>query len=503
MRFKQVYFLYGINKLMNMEKYQITILGLGPGESRLLTLEAWQELEKVTEIYLRTNRHPAVAGFPAHLQVHSFDDIYQKAGDFSYVYQTIVDKVIELGKRSQGVHYAVPGHPFVAEATTPLIINRAQQEGMSVRVIEGISFLEPLFTALKLDPLPGLTITDALELAATHYPLFPPHYPAIIAQLYSRQVAADVKLTLMEVYPAEHEVSLVHYAGTKQQSIENCYLYEIDHSSQIDWMSSLYLPALDKPASFEAFQEVIAHLRAPEGCPWDREQTHASLRPHLLEETYELLDALDKGDTNSIKEELGDLLLQVLMHAQIAHEEGEFDLTDVLRTVHHKIVSRHPHVFGNLNVSGSGEVLRNWEAIKATERVNNGKADKGLLDSIPRYLPALNQAEQYQQRAARVGFDWKDLDGVLQKVNEELVELSQVTDDQSKMEEFGDLLFSLVNVARWFGIDAESALRTANERFANRFRYMEGEARKRGKSLNQMTMEELDVLWEEAKSDNH
>lgn len=491
--------MYGINRIMEIENYQITILGLGPGGAHLLTRQAWEELEKVNEIYLRTNRHPAVVNLPSHLSIHSFDDLYQRAGDFSTVFQTIVDTVIEMGKRSQGVLYAVPGHPFVAEATTPAILKRALQEGMRIQVIEGISFLEPLFTALKLDPLPGLTIIDALELATVHYPLFPPHYPAIIAQLYSRQVAADIKLTLMEVYPAEHEVNLVHNAGTHQQRIESCRLYEIDRSPYIDWMSTLYLPALDKTASFEAFQEVVAHLRAPEGCPWDREQDHASLRPHLLEETYELLDALDKNDVKAMEEELGDLLLQILMHAQIAHEEGEFDLTDVFRTIHHKIVKRHPHVFGNLKVADSDEVLRNWETIKANERVENGKADKGLLDSIPRYLPALNQAEQYQERAARVGFDWKDLDGVLQKVNEELVEISQTSDPQSKREEFGDLLFSLVNVARWLGIDAESALRTANERFANRFRYIEAEVRKAGKQVNQLTLEELDALWEEAK----
>ncbi|MGB9586343.1 MAG: nucleoside triphosphate pyrophosphohydrolase, partial [Anaerolineales bacterium] len=403
------------------------------------------------------------------------------------------------GKRTQGIIYAVPGHPFVAEATTPAILKEAALQGLTTQVIDGISFLEPLFTALQIDPLPMLTIVDALDLAAAHVPPFPPHQAAVIVQMYSAPVVSDVKLTLMETYPPEHTVKFVHNAGAYNQIVEELALYEIDRSKNIDWMSSLYVPALDKEASFESFQEVIAHLRSPEGCPWDREQTHGTLRPHLLEETYELLDAIDKKDILAMKEELGDLLLQILMHAQIAHEEGEFDLSDVLRAINHKIVSRHPHVFGDVNVTSSSEVLRNWEKIKANERMENGKSDKGLLDSIPRYLPALNQAEQYQQRAARVGFDWKDIGGVLQKVSEELQEIAMAEDIQAKSDEFGDLLFALVNVARWLGIDAESALRTSNERFANRFRYMERQAREKGLDLSKLTLEELDALWEEAK----
>jgi tetrapyrrole methylase family protein/MazG family protein len=478
---------------------QIVILGLGPGEAKYLTREAWAVLENAVEVFLRTNKHPSVAELPPHLRVYSFDHLYQKAASFEEVYRSIVEEVIRLGRRPQGVVYAVPGHPFVAEATTPAILKQAEAEGITTRVVDGVSFLEPLFSALRIDPLPMLSIVDALDLASLHVPTFPPHLPAVIVQLYSPQVAADVKLTLMEAYPPEHAVKFVHHAGTRQEVVEELALYEMDQSRRIDWMSSLYVPALDKEASFEAFQEVVAHLRSPEGCPWDREQDHMSLRPYLLEETYELLDAMDKGDVASMKEELGDLLLQVLLHAQIAHEEGEFELSDVLRYIHHKLVKRHPHVFGDVMVANSGEVLRNWEQIKAIERVDNGNTEGGMLDSIPRALPALSQAEQIQRRAARVGFDWKEISGVLQKLREEITELEKAGDEQKRAEEFGDVLFSMVNVARWMNVDAESALRESNERFARRFRFIEAAAREQKKNLQQMTLEEMEALWEEAK----
>lgn len=478
---------------------QIILLGLGPGDIKYLTKEAWDVLENATEIYLRTARHPAVSQFPPHLKVHSFDHFYQRSADFETVYSNIVAEVIRLGKRSQGVIYAVPGHPFVAEATTPAILKEAELEGLETRVIDGVSFIEPLLTALRIDPLPSLVVVDALELAAAHVPSFPPNFPAIIVQLYSPQVAADVKLTLMETYPPDYPVKYVHGAGTPMAVVEEIQLFEIDRSERINWMSSLYIPPMEKETAFEAFQEVVAHLRAPEGCPWDREQTHASLRPYLLEETYELLEAIDQEDTASMKEELGDLLLQVLIHAQIAHEEGEFELTEVLSTIHRKLVKRHPHVFGEITVQDTGEVLRNWEQIKAVERMDNGNEQAGMLDSVPRSLPALNQAEQYQRRAARVGFDWKDVSGVLQKVGEELAEIANAQDQKEKFEEFGDLLFALVNVARWMNVEAESALREANQRFARRFRYIEAGARQQGKRLNQMSLEEMDDLWEQAK----
>lgn len=481
-----------------MNSRGIILLGLGPGDPGQLTRQAWEILEAAEEVYLRTRHHPVVMHLPASLRVHTFDDLYEQGPTFEDVYRRIVEQVLTLGRRSQGVIYAVPGHPFIAEATGPEIARRASEAGIAVQVVEGVSFLGPIFSALGSDPFPHTALADALELAAGHVPPFPPDVPAVIAQLYSREVASDVKLTLMSVYPDEHPVRLVHAAGTPDQWVEELPLHQIDQSERVGLLSTLYVPPLAAGTSFEAFQEVIAHLRAPDGCPWDREQTHQSLRPHLLEETYEALAALDAADPGSLREELGDLLLQIVLHAQIASEGGDFNISEIIAGIHHKIVRRHPHVFGDLELPNVDGVLVNWERLKAAERVENGKADASLLDSVALALPALIQAEQYQQRAARVGFDWPEIRGVLEKVEEELRELLQ-SGEAERSAELGDLLFAVANLARWYKVEPESALREANARFKKRFKYIESTARSRGITVADLSLEEMDRLWQEAK----
>jgi len=482
---------------------KIILLGLGPGDPILLTQEAQQILESTSEIYLRTRQHPTVAGFPASVQIHSFDELYDQYPSYSDVYAHIIEQILELGKRPQGVLYAVPGHPYVAEATCPEIARRARLEGIPVQIIEGLSFIEPTLTALGIDPLPHLAILDALELATAHVPPFPPDAPALIAQIHSRVVANEVKLTLMETYPDEHPVRLVHAAGTPQELVEALPLHAIDASPSIGLLTSLYLPPLEKGTSFEAFQEIIAHLRAPDGCPWDREQTHQTLRTNLLEETYEALDALDVDDPAKMREEFGDLLLQITLHAQIANEYGEFNLAQVFKSIYDKIIHRHPHVFGDWKVSGVDNVLLNWEKLKAAERSEeqneNGGPDKGLLDGVALALPALSQAEEIQRRAARVGFDWPDARGVVDKINEECHELLNAEDLASRSDELGDLLFAVVNLARHYKIDAESALRETNSRFRTRFAHIEQVARSQGKTINELSLDEMESYWQEAK----
>jgi len=479
----------------------ITILGLGPGAPGQLTRQAWDWISQISEIFLRTNQHPTIAGFPRNLKVHSFDNLYQDAESFESVYAQIVEKVLELGQRPEGVTYAVPGHPYVAEAASPEIARRARQIGLQVQVIEGISFLEPTFTALGLDPFPQMTLVDALELGMAHHPSFPPSLPGLVAQIYSRQVASEVKLTLNAVYPDEHPVRLVHAAGTTDQLVENLALYEIDRSPHLGLLSTLYVPPLGADTSLEAFQEIVAHLRAPNGCPWDREQTHASLRTNLLEETYEALEALDADDPAGMVEEFGDLMLQVVLHAQIASENGEFTMADILQGIIRKIIRRHPHVFGDLKVDGVSGVLQNWEKLKAAERKANGQEhSKGVLNGLPRSLPALSQAQEFQDRAARVGFDWNDIQPVIDKVFEELEEVRSALTPEEREKELGDLLFALVNFVRWYKVDAETALRTTNLRWRKRFTHLEQRARQQGHSLQEMTLAEMDVLWEEAKN---
>ncbi len=482
---------------------KIILLGLGPGDASLLTLHAQEVLENATEIYLRTIQHPTVASFPSSLEVHSFDELYDQLPSFDDVYARIIEAVLELGRRTQGVIYAVPGHPYVAEATCPEIARRARLEGIPIQVIEGLSFIEPSLTALGLDPLPHLAIVDALELASAHVPPFPPDAPALIAQLHSKAIANEVKLTLMETYPDVHPVRLVHAAGTAHQLVEDVPLHAIDQSESIGLLTSLYLPPLGKGTSFEAFQEIIAHLRAPDGCPWDKEQDHQTLRTNLLEETYEALAALDADDPAHMREEFGDLLLQITLHAQIANEYGEFNINQVLKGIYDKIIRRHPHVFGDWKVDGVENVLQNWEKLKAAERADeykeNGGKVKGLLDGVEPSLPALAQAEKIQGRAARVGFDWPDTRGVVDKINEECHELLVAEDLASRSDELGDLLFAVVNLARHYGIDAESALRGTNTRFRQRFAHIEQSARSLGKTVSDLSLDEMENYWQEAK----
>ena len=482
---------------------KIILLGLGPGDASLLTQQALKIIETSPEIYLRTIQHPTVASFPESIEVHSFDPLYDQLPTFDDVYAHIIDQVLELGRRPMGVLYAVPGHPFVAEATCPEIARRAHLEGLPVQVVEGLSFIEPTLTALGVDPLPHLAIVDALELASAHVPPFPPDSPALIAQLYSKEVASDVKLTLMETYPDEYPVRLVHAAGTPQWVVEDLPLFSIDQSQSIGLLTSLYLPPLETGTSFEAFQEIIAHLRAPDGCPWDREQDHQTLRTNLLEETYEALAALDADDPAHMREEFGDLLLQITLHAQIANEYGEFNINQVIKSIYDKIIRRHPHVFGDVKVDGVQNVLHNWEKLKAAERdelqKENGGTEKGLLDGVELALPALAQAEEIQARAARVGFDWPDTRGVVDKINEECQELLHAEDLASRADELGDLLFAVVNLARHYAIDAESALRETSTRFRKRFAHIEQTARQQGRPLNDLSMDEMESLWQEAK----
>ncbi len=243
-----------------------------------------------------------------------------------------------------------------------------------------------------------------------------------------------------------------------------------------------------------ALIEVVHRLRSPGGCPWDREQTHRSLRSTLLEEAYEVLEAIDEQEIGKLRDELGDILLQVVMQAEIAQESGEFTLGDVADAVREKLVRRHPHVFGTTQVSGAEEVLRNWDALKATEY---GRTS--ALDGVQRSLPALQWAWSLQRRAANVGFDWPDVDGALEKVREELEELRQATTPEEREAEFGDLLFTMVNVARKMGMNPEDALRHATARFEARFRLMEAATRADGRGLADLPMEELDRYWEAAK----
>jgi MazG family protein len=259
-------------------------------------------------------------------------------------------------------------------------------------------------------------------------------------------------------------------------------------------LRSNLMPYKRKLDSFSTLVDIISRLRAVDGCPWDREQTHLSLKPNLLEECYEALEAIDEGDGQKLSEELGDILMQIALHSQIGEESGRFSIKDVLKGINTKLIRRHPHVFGNVKVSDSQNVVRNWEAIKQEE-----KGTHSVLDGLPKGMPALAYSQAMQRRAARVGFDWKEVDGAIDKLGEEVEELRKCSNHEERVHEFGDVLFALVNVARRMDVESEEVLQLANRRFQRRFQLMEEDCRRRGIALSSLPLEEQDKLWEQAK----
>ena len=366
--------------------------------------------------------------------------------------------------------------------------------------------LGELLARWGLDPVAGLQLVGARRLPPT--PIDPTvalvvlpepdapaeeadggFAPAVAPGRHARP--ADPLVTLRALYPHDHPV---RRAGGPDTTVGEL--------SAADLAAPLLLaavPPLAAPASPHALPWIAARLRAPDGCPWDAEQDHGTLRHHLLEETYEVYDALAAGSTPGLAEELGDLLLQVVLHAQYAAERGVFDLSDVYRAIGRKVIRRHPHVFGDVRASTAAEVARNWERIKGAERGEREAPDEGPLAGISLSLPALAASQEMQGRAASLGYDWPDLEGVIDKIGEEAAELLEAGDQAARAEEFGDLLLVIVNLGRKLGIDAEAALRAGNAKFRRRFEGVLAIARERGLELERLTLDELDELWDVVK----
>jgi len=338
---------------------------------------------------------------------------------------------------------------------------------------------------------------DALKIHADLFPVFSTSMPVYLHLAGVNIIKTRIIESLRQVYPTDHKLlALVEPLSNQWQPVSLNQLHEAGEE-----LAAVYIPMLSADSSLESFMQVIARLRAPGGCPWDRKQTHTSLRPYMLEEAYEALEALDNGSIAGLREELGDILLQIALHTQIAVENGEFTIADVLQSINRKIVSRHPHVFGDVNVRDDRDVVQNWEKLKELERAENGNDQhKGLLDGIPAILPSLSQAQSIQARAARVGFDWPEIKPVIEKVMEEMQEVSEAEGAIEREHELGDLLFAVVNLVRWYKVDAESALRYTNLKFRKRFAYLESRAKSSGRELQKMTLEEMDALWEDAKA---
>ena len=471
--------------------HQITVVGLGVGELEQLPFGIYKLLKETTlPVYLRTADHPVVSELMAEgMEFTSFDFIYEKHDRFESVYSEIVATLLEQA-RTEPVIYAVPGHPLVAESTVQQLLNQSD----NIKIVGGQSFLDPMFAAVGVDPIEGFQLLDATAFDIDEAQI---RQHLLIGQVYDQLVAGDLKVMLMERYPDEHDVTLVTAAGTSREHVVTVPLYELDHVTTLSNLTTVYVPPVTDQTilnrDFTTLKQIIARLRGEGGCPWDQEQTHESLKKHLIEESYELLEAIDLQDDNLMIEELGDVLLQVMLHAQIGLDEGYFDVRDVIGSVSEKMIRRHPHVFGDVKVDSATDVVNNWQEIKAQEKPER----TSLLDGVTKGAPALMRAEQIQKKVAKVGFEWETVAGALDKVREEIQELQEAPAEE-QLGEFGDILFSLALVGKYMELSAEDALQQTNDKFIRRFTRMEQLA---DRPLTELSLAEQDALWNQSKQE--
>jgi len=362
-----------------------------------------------------------------------------------------------------------------------------------------VSNIQEVLNILEIDSINNIRILDGNQLYERYFIMHSPNeFSLYKVDIHPEEIGGLINL-IAKSFPDNYSVDCVFFQENTWKK-EQVLIEEL--SELFSGLSSVYL--FFKPisgfSSIIEFQELIAHLRAPDGCPWDRKQTHRTLRTNLIEETYEVLEAIDENDSKHLREELGDLLLQIILHTQIASENEGFTLSEVIHDIHKKITQRHPHVFSNTSVAGISGVMKNWEKIKNEERKIQGLSEnKNILASIPQELPSLSIAQKYQERAARVGFDWEEISPIYKKIHEEMEEVENAKSSEDLEGELGDLLFAVVNLIRWKGFSAESALRISNAKFRSRFEYIQKTISERGQEQSEVSLSEMDALWEKAK----
>ena len=477
----------------------IHIVGLGPGQSDALTLGALKAL-KSHSVFLRTEKHPTVSYLVEEgISYEAFDSVYEKSETFDEVYSTIADLLSSKGEKETFV-YGVPGHPLVAEKSVLLLIEKCKEKGIPYEIHPAVSFVDAVFEALEVDPINGFRIVDALGIE-DEVPDY--HKGTLITQVFSPYIASRVKIALNAYLNDEDEIFYIRAAGTEEEVIRRIPLYELDRQRDADDLTSVYVPPMEGKYSFYDFMNIVKRLRDKDsGCPWDKEQTHESLKPYLIEESYEALEAIDLEDFDALREELGDVMLQVLLHSAISEEEGEFNIHEVVKVVSEKMIYRHPHVFQKDRDMTSDEVLIQWEALKKKEKGEETLSDS--LRAISKYYPGLSRAEKIQKKARKYGFDWDDIKDVFLKVEEELLEIRQALVDQDEKhvkKELGDLLFAVVNLARFLQADPEITINETSDKFIRRITRMEELLEADLKVFQDLSLKEMDEYWEKAKKE--
>jgi len=479
---------------------RVVIVGLGPGPRNTVTQATLEAIERIDVQFVRTKRHPTADLMP---KATSFDSLYDTLPTFEDVYSAITEAVVAAALAHGEVLYAVPGSPLILESSVAQL--RADTR-VEVQVLPALSFLDLAWEALGIDPVnAGVRLIDghrfALEAAGERGPL-------LVAQVHADWVLSDVKLS-HESANGNEPVVLLHHLGLPDQRVEHTTWQELDRVLPADHLTTLYIAQMAEPVSGELarLHQLARTLR--EQCPWDREQTHDSLIKHLIEETYEVVDAIEALDADdpatdeAFIEELGDLLYQVEFHATIAEQQGRFSMADVARSIHDKLVRRHPHVFGDVVANSANDVVQTWDEVKRAEKKSADGAASSTFTGVAKSGPSLQYATKIQKRAADVGFDWPNSDGAFEKIIEESAEIRQAvalnSDPETVRMELGDLLFSVVNLSRHLGHDAEQALRGASDKFRHRFEQVEQLALSRGIDLANAPLEQLDALWDEVK----
>lgn len=478
----------------------IKIVGLGPGAKEALTIGTLELLKSDCKVLFRTEKHPNVEYLKSlGVTFESYDYMYEKFNSFDDVYNSIAVDIIEEYSQCNNIVYAVPGHPLVAEKSVTLLIKYCDEKNIPYEIIPAVSFIDAVMETLKLDPIDGIKIIDAFDIKNQ---ILDKRVGLIITQVYNQLIASETKLSLLEYYNDEMEIYFIRAAGVKEiENVRKIKLFELDRQQDIDYLTSIYIPQnLEETKDFFDLLKVMETLRGEDGCPWDLEQTHKSLKRNLVEECYEVLEAIDEEDDFKLTEELGDVLFQIVFHAQLGKEEGYFNINDIVKIITEKMIRRHPHIFGDIKINNTNEVLDSWDKIKKKE--NDFKTYTDELKHIPKNLPALLRADKVQAKAAKVGFDWKDPEPAMEKVIEELNEIKDVYNGKNEakiLEEVGDLIFASVNVARLLDIDPEIALNYTIDKFIKRFKFIEDSAQIKGVDLMTMTLDEMDQLWNEAK----
>lgn len=475
---------------------RLTIVSLGTGAELFLTRGAEHALREAKKLVLRTERHPMKSFLEKnHIAFETLDGLYDECEDFDAFNQAAAVKLLALCQESP-VCYAVSDASF---DTTVAAIQRLKPRGAEVVILPGVSHAERCMALVEAhqDAVRLYTASSFLHARVS------PQEDLLLMELHSRECAGDCKLKLLDLLPEETSVVFITGNEKNGELKKNCIpLYELDRQKAYDHLTAAYVPcvALLERTRFDMddLMQVVARLRAPDGCPWDREQTHETLLKDLLEESYEFIQAVRDNDIDHMYDELGDVLLQVAMHAQIAQQYGEFTINDVTSAIAGKMIERHTHVFGNVQADTSEQVVDNWEALKRKQRGIQSHAD--AMDDVSTGLSTLLRAAKVQKKARKVGFDFDDALHALEKVHEEADEVKQnLENGEDPEEELGDLFFSAVNVSRLCGKDADMALFAATNKFISRFRAMENAIKRAGKCLEDLTLSEMDVYWNAGK----